>query len=95
MDMTWDIYALVLLVLAAGYVMGLGSRLVVKAALKDYIEDRMTNLHTVTSAYTQKTQIQCDAMMEQANEEAIKIYKTALKDATGVKHFEYEEKDLN
>jgi hypothetical protein len=55
----------------------------------------MNNLHSVTSSYTQKTQIQCDAMMEQANEEAIKIYKTALKDASGVKHFEPEEKDLN
>lgn len=94
MTMTWDIYFLVLLALTAGYVMGLGSRLVVKAALKDYIEDRMTNLHTVTSSYTQKTQLQCDAMIEQANSEAIKIYKTALKDSSGV-HFEYEDKDLN
>jgi hypothetical protein len=94
-EITWDIYLLLLLSLAAGYVMGIGSRLVVKAALKDYIEDRMNNLHSVTSSYTQKTQIQCDAMMDQANEEAIKIYKTALKDASGVKHFEPEEKDLN
>jgi hypothetical protein len=94
MNMTWDIYFLVLLALAAGYAMGLGSRFVVKAALKDYIEDRMTNLHSVTSSYTQKTQIQCDAMLEQANQEAIKIYKTALKDASGI-HFELEDKTLN
>jgi hypothetical protein len=78
MEITWDIYLLLLLSLAAGYAMGIGSRWVVKTALKDYIDDRMNSLHNITSSYTQKTQIQCDAMIEQANQEAIKIYKEAL-----------------
>lgn len=78
MEITWDIYLLLLLSLAAGYAMGVGSRLVIKAAMKDYVEDKMNSLHNITASYTQKTQIQCDAMIEQANQEAIKIYKEAL-----------------
>lgn len=92
--MTWDIYVFILLMLVAGYLMGLGSRLVVKAALKDYIEDRISDLNNVTTTYTQKVQIQCDAMIEQANTEAIKIYKTALKDSSEVL-FTPEDRDLN
>jgi hypothetical protein len=78
MEITWDIYLLLLLSLAAGYAMGIGSRLVIKAAMKDYIKDRMDSLNAITTSYTQKTQIQCDAMMEQANQEALKLYKEAL-----------------
>ncbi len=93
MELTWDIYLLLLLSLAAGYAMGVGSRFVVKAAMKDYIESKMASLHTITSSYTQKTQIQCDAMIEQANQEAIKIYKDALKQS--VIPFTQEGTDLN
>jgi hypothetical protein len=77
-EITWDIYLLLLLSLAAGYAMGVGSRLVIRAAMKDYIDSKMTDLHTITASYTQKTQIQCDAMIEQANQESIKIYREAL-----------------
>jgi len=95
MEITWDIYLLLLLSLAAGYAMGIGSRFVVKTAMKDYIESKMTTLHNVTASYTQKTQIQCDALIEQANQEAIKIYKEALNSKQPVVTFHAEETDLN
>jgi len=94
MEITWDIYLLLLLSLAAGYVMGVGSRFVIRAAMKDYIESKMSALHTITASYTQKTQIQCDAMIEQANQEAIKIYKEALVTQSPVP-FPQEGTDLN
>jgi hypothetical protein len=78
MEISWDIYLLLLFSLAAGYAMGIGSRLVIRASMKDYIEAKMTALHSITASYTQKTQIECDAIIEHANQEAIKIYKEAL-----------------
>jgi len=82
------------LVLAAGYVLGLGSRLVVKQTLSDYVDARMKDLNSVTSSYTNKVQIQCDKMVEDAQEKAINIYKEALTEAAEVV-FRSEPKGLN
>ena len=77
-------YLFVLLVLAAGYFMGLGSRFVIKKALDDYIDTRMKDLNSVTSSYTNKVQIQCDKLVEEAQDKAIDIYKEALTEVAEV-----------
>jgi hypothetical protein len=94
MEISWDIYLLLLFSLAAGYVMGIGSRFVIKAAMKDYIESKMNALNSITASYTQKTQIECDKIIEQAQQEAIKIYRTAL-ESQSPDPFPVEGTDLN
>lgn len=74
--------------------MGVGSRYVIKTALKDFIDDKITEVNSITTSYTQKVQLQCDQLIAKANEEAISIYKEALKDAADVS-VRFEGKDLN
>lgn len=80
--------------LGAGFVLGLGSRFVIKQTLKDYIDDRMKDVTTVTNNYTTQVQLQCDKIVDEAQSKAILIYKEALQEASEVA-FKFEEKDLN
>ena len=83
-----------ILVLSAGYILGLGSRLVVKQTLVNYVDMRMKDLNEITTTYTNKVQISCDKMVEDAQEKAINIYKEALSEAAEVV-YRSEPKGLN
>jgi len=83
-----------LLVLFAGYVLGLGSRLVVKQTLVNYMDMRMKDLNEITTTYTNKVQTSCDVMIADAQDKAINIYKEALTEAAEVV-FRAEPKGLN
>lgn len=83
-----------LLVLAAGYVLGVGSRLVVKQTLTNYVDMRMKDVNEITTTYTNKVQISCDVMIADAQEKAINIYKEALSEAAEVV-YRSEPKGLN
>jgi hypothetical protein len=83
-----------MLVLSAGYVLGLGSRFVVKETLANYVDMRMKELNEITTTYTNKVQITCDKMIEDAQEKAINIYKEALAEASEV-IFSEQPKNLN
>jgi len=83
-----------IIILAAGYIMGLGSRLVVKQTLTNFVDMRMKELNEVTTTYTNKVQISCDVMIADAQEKAINIYKEALSEAAEVV-YRSEPKGLN
>jgi len=87
-------YIIVASALLLGYALGLCSRLVVKATLKDYVHDKIADLNNVTTTYTQKVQIECDKMVEDARSQAIAIYKEALNEASKVVLFD-NTNDLN
>lgn len=89
MDMMVGIIFLII-----GYGLGVGSRWVVKTALKDYVTDRINDLNNVTNTYTQKIQLQCNSMIEEAQKEAMSIYKGALEKAAEVT-FKFEGTDFN
>jgi len=74
--------------------MGLGSRLVVKQTLTNFVDMRMKELNEVTTTYTNKVQISCDVMIADAQEKAINIYKEALSEAAEVV-YRSEPKGLN
>lgn len=82
------------LVLSAGYILGLGSRLVVKQTLTNFVDMRMKELNEVTTTYTNKVQITCDVMIADAQEKAINVYKEALSEAAEVV-YRSEPKGLN
>lgn len=86
-------YLALFLTLLAGFSMGVGSRFIIKQTLADYVDTKIKDLNTVTSTYTNKVQIQCDKIVEDAQEKAINIYKEALTEAAEVV-FRHE-KDLN
>jgi len=88
-------YYFLFLTLILGYVMGLGSRWVVKTALKDYVNDKIGDLNTITTNYTQKVQIECDKLVDDAKQQAIAIYKEALNEASQVIPFNSNTDSLN
>lgn len=74
--------------------MGLGSRFVVKQTLANYVDMRMKDVNEITTTYTNKVQISCDKLIEDAQERAINIYKEALTEAAEVV-YRSEPKGLN
>jgi len=88
-------YLFLLFTLLTGYILGIGSRWVVKTSIKDYIDGRLENLYQVTTSYTQKVQIQCDQLIEQANTQAIAIYKEAINEAAKIVFEPDSNTDLN
>jgi len=88
-------YYFLFLTLIIGYLMGIGSRWVVKTALKDYVNDKIGDLNNITTSYTQKVQIECDKLVDDAKEQAIAIYKEALNEASKVVLFDSNTDSLN
>lgn len=88
-------YYFLFLTLIIGYMMGVGSRWVVKTSLKDYIDAKITDLNNITTSYTQKVQIECDKLVDDAKQQAIAIYKEALNEASKVVHFDSNTSNLN
>jgi len=88
-------YLFLIFTLVAGYAMGLGSRLVVKNTLKEYTDLKLGELNTITTNYTQKVQIECDKLVDDAKTQAIAIYKEALSESAKVVLYDEKSGELN